>query len=289
MIANNTAIGKRSDDAAVRHDRQALRWRVEDIDFGKIKGELVRDDDMLFYMLASASFVEILSELYSDNLIEHFRGNQDAVHWLRHHWQHEEVQHGRALKAYVKAVWPEFDWETAHAGFIAEYGPLCTAQQLEPVRALEMVARCVVETGTSTMYRALHDYVREPVLLQLLADIKADEAAHYSHFRRYFDTYNASERHSLWSVAGAIWRRIREIGAEDSYIAFKHVWLGRHPGQPFDESAWKHYQKSIRRYARFHYPYPMAIRMILKLVPLKEPVRNMIQRSLEGLVKLVSA
>ena len=47
------------------------------------------------------------------------------------------------------------------------------------------MGRCVVETGTTTMYRAIYDYVRQPVLRQMIGNI-ADESAHYAHFRRYF-------------------------------------------------------------------------------------------------------
>lgn len=270
------------------NNKEYKHWRLEDIDFTKVDRDLIKDDDMMFYALACASFVEILAELYSDNLIEHFRGNQEVCTWLERHWQHEELQHGRALKAYVKAVWPAFDWETAHASFVTEYSALCTTEQLETVRALEMVARCVVETGTTTMYRAFHHYVKEPVLLQLLNNIRADEASHYAHFRDYFEAYNQRERLGMWAVTGAIWRRIREIGNEDSYIAFKHVYAGRFPGQPFDKAAWQHYNKTIRAYARHHYPYSMAIKMILKVVPMARPVKTVVQRSLLGLARMAS-
>ncbi|HEV7814587.1 MAG TPA: ferritin-like domain-containing protein [Janthinobacterium sp.] len=273
---------------STKNNKQQPRWRLEDIDFREVDRALVKDDELMFYALASASFVEILAELYSDNLIEHFRGNADAVAWLQEHWQHEELQHGRALKAYVKAVWPEFEWERAHAAFVEEYGALCTAQQLETVRGLEMLARCVVETGTTTMYRALHDYAREPVLVKLFANIKADEASHYAHFRDYYEAYQQRERFGIWAVAGAIWRRIREIGSEDSYIAFKHVYAGRYPGRPFDEDAWRRYSQTVKRHARQYYPYSMAIKMTLKLVPLAQPVKNLLQRSLLGLVRLAS-
>jgi rubrerythrin len=265
-----------------------LNWRLEDIDFQVVDLALVHDDEMLFYMLASASFVEILSELYSSNLINHFSSNVEVVTWLKKHWQREEVQHGRALKAYVQAVWPEFDWDRAYEGFCAEYSALCTAQKLEPSCALEMVARCVVETGTTTFYRALHDYVKEPVLLKLVANIKADEAKHYTHFRHYFEAYNHGERHNAWAVVGAILRRVREIRAEDTYIAFKHVYRGRHPEKLFHSKEWRRYSKMIRRHARHHYPYSIAFRMLSKPVPLAEPFKRILQWSLVGLARLVT-
>jgi rubrerythrin len=263
-------------------------WRLEDIDFAAVDTASVRDDEFLFLMLASASFVEILSETYSDNLIEHFRGNAEVTGWLKESWQQEEVQHGRALKAYVQAVWPEFDWEKAHSVFWTEYSACCTVEQLESHRALELVARCVVETGTSTFYRAVQNYVREPVLRQLIGNIKADEAAHYTHFRRYFATYNAIERHGFFAVIATIWRRLREIRGEDAYIAFKHVSAARHPDRPFIEEDWLRYNRTVKRHARRHYPHLMAVKMLIKPIPLVKPLKTFLLWPLLGLALLAS-
>ena len=52
-------------------------------------------------------------------------------------------------------------------------------EQLEESRALEIAARCVVETGTATFYTTLHACAREPVLKQLTGLIRRDEVRHY--------------------------------------------------------------------------------------------------------------
>lgn len=268
--------------------KNSPRWRLEEIDWQAIDRTLVRDNEFLFTMLACASFVEILAALYSRNLIDHFRDNPAAADWLEHHWQAEEIQHGQALKAYVQAVWPEFDWDATHAGFSAEYGALCTMEQLEAKPALEMVARCVVETGTSSFYRALHDYVREPILRQILANIKRDEASHYAQFRRYFTAYDTLERQGLRAVLGATWRRVREARGEDAYIAFKHVQLGRHPGQPFREEDWHRFGRNVKAHARHYYPYGMALTMLLQLVPMKDRMKRIVRRVSMGMVRVYS-
>ena len=269
-------------------DSSRLRWRIEDIDLDQADAASVRDNEFLFYMLASASFVEILSEVYSHNMIEHFRDNAEVTTWLKEHWQEEEVQHGRALKAYVQKVWPEFDWETAHAAFWQEYRSLCLAEQLEQHRGLELVGRCVVETGTSSMYRAVQNYVPDPILRQILGNITTDEVTHYAHFRRYFSTYNAVEKHGFFAVVGAIWRRIREIGGQDAYIAFKHVYAARHPNRPFQESDWRRYNKTVKLNSRQYYPHSMAVKMLIKPIPMFEPVRKLLEWPLLGVAKLVS-
>jgi rubrerythrin len=269
-------------------DHRPQNWRFDDIAFDAVDATLVRDDEFLFLTLASASFVEILAETYGSNLIEHFRGDMEITEWLGACWRREEVQHGHALKIYVQTVWPDFDWECAYREFLGQYVALCTVEQLEPHKALELMARCVVETGTSSFYRALQQYVREPVLRQLIGKIKADEAAHYRHFRRFFMTYNATERHGIGAVIATIWRRLRAVRGEDAYIAFKHVHAGRHPNRPFRESDWGRYNRTVKRLARQHYPYLMAVRMLIKPIPMLEPIKKVLQWPLVGLAMLIS-
>src|SRR5580658_9009696 len=105
-------------------------WSVDDISFDTIDASLIHDNSELFFLLAAASFVEITSDLYTKNLIEFFRGNPEIEDWLANYWELEEVQHGLALKRYVQAVWPEFDWEDAYQGFFIEYGNACTMEAL---------------------------------------------------------------------------------------------------------------------------------------------------------------
>lgn len=263
-------------------------WHIDDIDFAAVDIPAVRNDEFLFLTLASASFVEILAEKYGGNLIAHFAGDAEVTEWLHNAWKVEEVQHGQALKAYVQAVWPEFDWEAAYAGFREEYGALCTIEQLEPQPALELVARCVVETGTATFYRAMQDYVREPVLRGLLDRIKSDEVAHYAHFRRYFERCNATERHGVLPVVATIWRRVREVRGEDAYIAFRHVQTARHPGRAFQPEEWQRYNQTVKRLARRHYSYSMVVKMLIKPIPMPEPLKRLLQWPLTGLVRLAS-
>jgi rubrerythrin len=142
--------------------------------------------------VASASFIEITSDLYTYNLIEYFRDDSEIVEWLENVWQKEELQHGDALRRYVRTAWPDFDWDAAYRDFLAAYTPLCTVDQLARTRALEMAARCVVETGTAAFYRMLSEQSREPVLKQLAARISADEVRHYKHFYSLFPSLSGA-------------------------------------------------------------------------------------------------
>src|SRR5437660_1329101 len=150
-------------------------WSIEDIPYETLARASVRDDRRLFDIVASASFIEITSDLYTRNLVEFFASDREVAEWLEQHWQREELQHGAALRKYVETAWPDFDWEAAYRIFLADYGPTCTVERLAGTRALEMASRCVIETGTATFYRALSNLSREPVLKRLAGEISADE------------------------------------------------------------------------------------------------------------------
>src|SRR3954463_948820 len=93
-------------------------WSPDDIPYDALSHDRACDDSHLFYIVASASFVEITSDLYTCNLIEYFRHDGEIVDWLENVWQKEELRHGDALMRYVRTAWPDFDWEAAYRGFL---------------------------------------------------------------------------------------------------------------------------------------------------------------------------
>lgn len=227
-----------------------------------------------------SSFVEAASDLYTRNLSAFYAGDHEVEEWLRHQWEHEEMQHGQALRAYVRAVWPEFDWERANAGFFAEYSVLCTLDQFEPTRGLEMAARCVVETGTASLYRAIHDYTEEPLLKELTCHIKSDEVRHFSYFHRYFQRYSAAESVSRWRVVRAIVKRIAEAKSEDSLIAYRHAFRVRFPELAFEDRYYRDYNRNLRGIMQRSFPFEMSVKMLLKPVNLPRPLRRPLSRLL---------
>lgn len=248
---------------------RGLPWHVDEIDFSGLVADRVRDDDTLFFLLVSASFVEIESDLYARNLGAFYAGDDDLLDWLNAHWEHEEVQHGRALRRYVRHAWPEFDWDAAHRGFAAEYRARCTLDAFEPDRALELAARCVVETCTATYYRTLHAYTSEPVLKRLTGHIKDDEVRHYSHFLRGFERHQHDAPRSRWTILRTLVRRMNEARDDDGEIAFRHAWAVRRPERAFQPRDYAAFTAEVKRIMRQHFPTKMAVRMLLK--PLRLP------------------
>jgi hypothetical protein len=219
---------------------------------------------VLFFTVGSASLVEFASGVYAGSLANFFSDDDEIIDWLVQGWQTEELQHGEALKRYVKTAWPDFDWDSAYEGFIAELAPLYSVDRLAPTRALEMLARCFVESGTATFYRALSTLSPEPVLKQVTSRISADEVRHYKHFYRYYLRYKEIEKPSRVALLRMLWARSSEIDAEDLVYAVKHILRVRNPALRWKRSEYEAVRDASFRMMRDHYPFPMAAKMLLK-------------------------
>lgn len=266
------ADAKRSEERIVQTDMtHVLPWRIEEIDFSRIDRTRAAANEDLLLLLCAASFIESGSDLYTSNLSAFFNGDPEVSAWLNTHWEHEELQHGRALKAYIHHVWPDFDWDLAFQSFFDEYSKTCSMEAFEKTRALEMVARCVVETGTATLYRAIGECSDEPVLKEITDRIRSDEVRHYKYFFKFFKKYNQIEGNGRLAVLGALMRRVIEIKNEDSEIALRHVFAIRYPEQGRDATYTRKKAARVNQLVRRHLSADMCVKMLLK--PLDLPAR----------------
>jgi hypothetical protein len=220
-----------------------------------------------------ASLIETGSDLYAGNLVAYFAGDAELSRWLAHSWEPEELQHGRALRTYVEHVWPDIDWQRAYDGFFAEYSRTCTMADLEPTHALELAARCMVETGTAALYGALHRHAREPVLKELAARIYADEVRHYKYFYRHFRHYQSQENRSRWRIARTLFKRLRETRTGDGYYAFREL-AGGARGSSDHESDYRDFARAFGKFVRANAPLEMTVRMGLRPLGLPAPLEE---------------
>ena len=240
------------------------RWSLDSIDWGALRHDLVADNEAIFYLIASASFVEATTDLYTQNLIAYFADDDEITAWLRTHWLPEELQHGRALRRYVQLAWPDFDWDGVYAKFQPEYAAQCANDGLEPTRTREMASRCVVEMGTSSYYRTLSRMTDDPVLSSLTQRIAEDEISHYKHFYRYLKKYQAREGERRGGILRALWNRLRMIDGADSRIAISHIYCARHPDRPFGERLHRKLRRDSRALIQPHFPHRMCMQMLLR-------------------------
>ncbi|RRH89805.1 ferritin-like domain-containing protein [Variovorax beijingensis] len=257
--------------------QEAAHWKIEDLDFSRIARAEVRRDENLFYLVACASFIESGSDLYTQNLVDFFRGDDEVTAWLTDRWEAEELQHGRALRAYVSHVWPEFDWEGAYRGFLEEYATYCKVELLAPTRGLELTARCVIETGTASYYRALARSTAEPVLRDLASRIAADEVSHYKHFYRFFRRYRQEEGLGRFRVLGTIGRRTLELKSEDADCAIRHVVRARTPERAADTAYIQQLSARMNSTVRTHLSPGATLKMLMRPLELPAGVQAVVQ------------
>jgi hypothetical protein len=276
---NRLAEGGARTGAPVAGGRR--NWRLADIDFSRVDARH-RDDTTLFYLLVGASFVESGSELYTRNLLTYYRDDAPIADWLSNEWEGEELQHGAALRAYVAALWPRFDWQQAYRRFYAEYSQAASPEAFEATPYLELAARCMIETGTSSLYRMLHSYAKEPVLRQILGNIRDDEVRHYKHFLSFARAAQVRAGRRRWSVAVAIARRLRESRSDDAWIAFHHAYEVNNPGNRCERRHFEQWNRAVQTIIRGSFPFRMAAEMLV--APLSLPV--LLRRPMRRLVEL---
>jgi hypothetical protein len=260
------------------HDRPRTaerRWELADIDFESAHAAAGSGDAFALRVAATASFVEAASDLYARNLVAFFAADGELGSWLAHVWEPEELRHGAALRAYVERCWPQFEWERRFRAFVADYSRGCTVAELEPTPALELAARCIVEMGTSALYRTLNACARDPPLKAIAGLIYADEMRHYKRFYAHFRRYRRLERGGTIDVARTLVKRLLATRNEDGRCAYRQVWdfAPMDGGRRF-EADYRAFSRRLTLLIRRHAPPGMLTRMILKPLALPPFVVN---------------
>jgi hypothetical protein len=183
-------------------------------------------------------------------------------------WSGEEIQHGMALGRWAQMADPSWDFDAAFERFRKGYQlPLDAVTSVRGSQAGEMMARCIVETGTSSYYSALKDAAREPVLKQVCAKIAADEFRHYKLFYAHLRRCLKRDRLSRWSRLRIGWGRLAE--SEDDELAYAYF-AANEPGDAVYDR-----KRSMQAYARRAYPLyrqthvQRAMAMVLKAIGLQ--------------------
>jgi hypothetical protein len=175
-------------------------WTLDDIPWDRFDRDLL--DPELIGLVKAASLVEYNGATYARHLCLIFDDDAEFQNAARH-WGEEEIQHGLALARWAALAEPEFDFAAAFRRFAAGFRvDFDHDRSRRGSRSGEMIARCIVETGTSSYYTALREAAREPVLKEICRRIAADELRHYKLF--YDNLRRCLERERI-----GLWRRLR--------------------------------------------------------------------------------
>ena len=167
-------------------------WRIEDVAWDRFDPSAA--EPQLVPLVKAAAMVERNGTDYAIYLNRVF-GDDPDFRQAADYWAEEEVQHGDALGKWAMLADPSWDYASAFARYKAGYQiPLDANASIRGSRTGELIARCMVETGTSSYYTALAEATKEPVLQQVCRHIAADEYRHfklfYDHMRRYLAREN---------------------------------------------------------------------------------------------------
>jgi hypothetical protein len=194
-------------------------WTLDDVHWSLFDPSQVEPN--LLAAVKAAALVEYNAPDYVTYLKRVFASAGPATLASLEQWGQEEAQHGRALGRWAEMADPEFKLEEAFARFRKGYTPRHFAPDLDGSvrgsRRGEMIARCVVESGTSSYYSAIRDASEEPLLKEIAGRIAADE---YRHYKLFYDTLNAQPEPdiSFWRKCRIAVGRVRE--SDDDELAF---------------------------------------------------------------------
>lgn len=224
-------------------------------DPSKVEPELLK-------IIKAASMVEFNAWDYATYLNNVFSDDPGAVEEFNN-WAYEEVQHGQALGKWAEYADPNWSHKEHFDRFVAGFRPdIDATQSIRGSRAGEMVARCMVEIGTSSYYGSIGQYAQEPVLQEICKRIAADELRHYKMFyqnmKRYLESENPSRIKRLRVALG------RVLETEDDELSYAYYAANIDPATAYDRQT---YNKAyMRRAFEFYHPKQIerAVSMTLK-------------------------
>lgn len=240
-------------------------WHIDQVAWDRFDPAKV--DPTVVPLVKAAAMVERNGTDYAVYLNRVFADDPD-FQAAADYWAVEEVQHGDALGRWASLADPGWDYEAAFARYRAGYKlPLEAVASVRGSRTGELIARCMVETGTSSYYSALGDATDEPVLREICRLIAADEFRHYKLFYDHMRRYLSRERISMPRRLRIALGRIGE--SEDDELAYAWYCGNETASQPYEHKRCSAlYMARAMSYYRFRH-IERGMGMIFKAVGLK--------------------
>ncbi len=241
-------------------------WTLEDVDWARFDAS--KTNPTLLAAVKAASLVEYNAPDYVTYLKRVYRGAPESTIRGIEHWGEEEIQHGLALARWAELADPSFDFTRAFARFRTLYQAAHFAAGEGSVRGSrrgEMIARCVVESGTSSLYSAIRDASEEPVLKEVAGRIAADE---FRHYRLFYDILQDETEPDLplWRKLWVAVTRVNESDDDELACAYycANVPSEELGAKPYRRRVYaKAYQEKIMAFYRRHH-IDRLVKMVAK-------------------------
>ena len=241
----------------------AGHWTPDDIPWAQFDASKVNSD--LVKIVKAAAMVESNGRHYATYLCNVFPDDPEFQR-VAVDWAEEEVQHGEVLGRWAALADPSFDYDRALARFRDGYKiNLEVGTSVRGSQTGELIARCMVEVGTSSYYTAMADATSEPLLKAICRRIAADELRHYATFYRNMKRYLEKEQLRLPRRLRIAFGRIMET--EDDELAYAYFSANGGEG-PYDRKTCTraYFERASSLYRPRH--LERAITMIFKAVGL---------------------
>jgi len=205
-------------------------WQIEDIAWDRFEPSQI--DPELIPLVKAAAMVERNGVEYAIYLARVFHDDPDFQQ-ATDNWAIEEVQHGDALGRWAMLADPSWDFQTAFQRYRDGYKlPLDVDSSVRGSRTGELIARCMVEIGTSSYYTAMSESATEPVLQQVCHLIAADEYRHFKLFYDHMKRYLGREEIGVLSRLRIAMGRVTET--EDDELAYAYYCGNESPDLAYD-------------------------------------------------------
>lgn len=226
------------------------RWQLADLDWDRLAPDAVNPE--LLQTVKTAALIEANSADYVTYLHNVFADDAEFKA-VAAQWGIEEAQHGSALGRWAELVDPGFDFAAALARFRAGYRiPLETQESVRGSRTGELVARCVVESGTCSFYSALRDAAPEPVLREICHRIAQDEANHFRLFKTHLERYQRREPLGRWQRARIALGRILETSDDELSYAYYSANVPAHIAYDRGRDGTAYWRRAMGYYGQHH-------------------------------------
>ena len=226
---------------------------------------ITRHNGLIFYGLATASFLETAIPLHANTLLGVFSDDHDMQHWVEQAWWPVKSAHAREIRAYVEAMWPEFDWSSAYGEFYEAYRRLVGQGHTSRSPTREALARSVAAAQAAAFYRCLGTASDDPELRRLLYGMSSEEAAHFDCFRRVFERHDRSERLGLLTTYRTIVTCATDARDVDVQLAFSRLNASHwYASAPFPEFAYQDFVLRMGEVVRRHLPLGPAMRLLFR-------------------------
>ncbi len=169
-----TATSEKSHSFDVFEHYERLQWKVSDLGLGDIRRDLIHP--IYIPLVKGVVMGEATSLPGLHGFLSEFHDDYDCSAFVAI-WAYQELQHHYAFRAWLKAVDVHIDQDKIEA--------LREPYEAGITPSATLTTNVISEIIVNTVYRALSEWVEEPVLADLFLRASRDEAGHAREFLYY--------------------------------------------------------------------------------------------------------